>query len=90
LGLGVLSAPSKTGSLRTRDNTRKIRKCTADVYTNDIQYFVFFTYLKAFKFFDMGYAAALGIIMLFITARSFSVLAQLIIGMVMRTERRRS
>jgi multiple sugar transport system permease protein len=46
----------------------------------------FYTYLKAFKFFDIGYAAALGIIMLFI----ISVLAQLIIGMVMRTERRRS
>lgn len=46
----------------------------------------FYTYLKAFKFFDMGYASALGIIMLFI----ISVLAQLIIGIVMRTERRRS
>ena len=32
----------------------------------------FYTYLKAFKFFDMGYASALGIIMLFI----ISVLAQ--------------
>jgi multiple sugar transport system permease protein len=45
----------------------------------------FYTYIKAFKFFDMGYAAALGIIMLFI----ISVLAQAIIGMLMRTERRR-
>ena len=46
----------------------------------------FYTYLKAFKFFDMGYAAALGIIMLLI----ISVLAQLIIGLVMRTARGRS
>ena len=46
----------------------------------------FYTYLKAFKFFDMGYAAALGIIMLFI----ISVLAQLIIGMVMGTVKGRS
>jgi multiple sugar transport system permease protein len=41
----------------------------------------FYTYLKGFKFFDMGYAAALGVIMLFI----ISVLAQIIISMVMRT-----
>jgi multiple sugar transport system permease protein len=45
----------------------------------------FYTYIKAFKFFDVGYAAALGIIMLFI----ISVLAQVIMAMLMRTERKR-
>ena len=46
----------------------------------------FYTYLKAFKFFDMGYAAALGIIMLLI----ISVIAQLIIGMVVGAAKGRS
>ena len=45
----------------------------------------FYIYLKAFKFFDMGYAAALGIIMLFI----ISVLAQIIMNMLVRTDRRK-
>jgi multiple sugar transport system permease protein len=45
----------------------------------------FYTYLKGFKFFDMGYTAALGIIMLFI----ISVLAQLIIAIIMRTRENR-
>ena len=45
----------------------------------------FYTYIKGFKFFDMGYTAALGIIMLFI----ISVLAQLIIGMIIRTRENR-
>jgi ABC-type sugar transport system permease subunit len=42
----------------------------------------FYTYLKGFKFFDMGYTAALGLIMLFI----ISVLAQSIMRMMMRTK----
>jgi multiple sugar transport system permease protein len=45
----------------------------------------FYTYLKGFKFFDMGYTAALGIIMLFI----ISVLAQSIMRMMMRTKESR-
>lgn len=45
----------------------------------------FYTYLKGFKFFDMGYTAALGIIMLFI----ISVLAQLIISIILRPGERR-
>jgi multiple sugar transport system permease protein len=45
----------------------------------------FYTYLKGFKFFDMGYAAALGMIMLFI----ISVLVQLVISRLIRTERAR-
>jgi multiple sugar transport system permease protein len=42
----------------------------------------FYTYIKGFKFFDMGYTAALGIIMLFI----ISTLGQFIIGAMMRTK----
>jgi multiple sugar transport system permease protein len=42
----------------------------------------FYTYIKGFKFFDMGYTAALGIIMLFI----ISMLGQFIIGAMMRTK----
>jgi multiple sugar transport system permease protein len=45
----------------------------------------FYTYLKGFKFFDMGYTAALGVIMLFI----ISVLAQIIIGIITGTGARR-
>jgi multiple sugar transport system permease protein len=45
----------------------------------------FYTYLKGFKFFDMGYAAALGMIMLFI----ISVLVQLVVSRLIRTERAR-
>jgi multiple sugar transport system permease protein len=42
----------------------------------------FYTYIKGFKFFDMGYTAALGIMMLFI----ISMLGQFIIGAMMRTK----
>ena len=45
----------------------------------------FYTYLKAFKFFDMGYASALGIIMLFI----ISVLAQIVMRLLGRTEKKK-
>jgi ABC-type sugar transport system permease subunit len=45
----------------------------------------FYTYIKGFKFFDMGYTAALGIIMLFI----ISMLGQFIIGAMMRTKENR-
>jgi multiple sugar transport system permease protein len=45
----------------------------------------FYTYIKGFKFFDMGYTAALGIIMLFI----ISTLGQFIIGAMMRTKENR-
>ena len=46
----------------------------------------FYTYLKGFKFFDMGYAAALGMIMLII----ISLLAQLVVSRLLRTERSRA
>jgi multiple sugar transport system permease protein len=45
----------------------------------------FYTYIKGFKFFDMGYTAALGMVMLFI----ISVLAQLVISMLVRTRENR-
>ena len=45
----------------------------------------FYTYIKGFKFFDMGYTAALGIIMLFI----ISMLGQFIIGATMRIKENR-
>ena len=45
----------------------------------------FYTYIKGFKFFDMGYTAALGIIMLFI----ISTLGQFIVSAMMRTKENR-
>jgi multiple sugar transport system permease protein len=45
----------------------------------------FYTYIKGFKFFDIGYTAALGIMMLLI----ISVLAQLITGIMVRTRESR-
>jgi len=45
----------------------------------------FYTYIKGFKFFDIGYTAALGIVMLFI----ISLLAQLVISMLVRTRENR-